>query len=213
MISPKDVQEYLELLQRRPLDETPDSMLEVIRDPEVLLSYSREHQVRLGIVYQSSRHLYVVDLVRNKAGDLFPYERLLKTVSGSSVVIVPFREDRLVLLKQFRHALGAFQYCFPRGFAEEGISPAENAKKELWEELNCKAGEPELLGQVVADSGICGEKVWVFRCAVGEPHTDGIYENISSCIEVSLPEVKQMVRQGLINDGFTLSALTLLENR
>lgn len=208
----QELQEYLTLISQRPLEYAQGGLMEIVVDPVLLEAYSKEHQTKLGIVYQSSRHIYVVDLVRDKAGNLFPYERLLKTVTGSSVVVVPFYEDKVVLLEQFRHALGEFQYCFPRGFAEAGISPMDNARKELQEELKCHSGTPELLGQVVADSGICGEKVWVFRCSITQPHTDGIYENIQSCITVPLSELQEMVRKGEINDGFTLSAITLLQN-
>lgn len=207
------LQEYLNLLRQRPLPLAEGSLLEIIDDPAILEAYSRDHQTPLGIVFRSSRHIYVVDLVRDKTGRMFPYERLLKAVTGSSVVAVPVYGDRVVLLEQYRHALGEFQYCFPRGFAEEGLSPGENAVKELEEELNCRAGTPELLGQVVADSGICGEKVWVFRCPVSRPCTDGIYENIKSYITVTVPELTRMVRRGQINDGFTLSAIALLREK
>ena len=206
----QQLQEYLTLLHQRPPVHTDSALLEIIDDPALLEAYSLEHQIELGIVFRSNRHIYVVDLVRDKSGRLFPYERLLKAVTGSSVVIIPFYEDQVVLLEQYRHALGEFQYCFPRGFAEEGVSPSENAVKELREELKCCPGRPELLGQVVADSGICGEKVWVFRCSITKPYTDGIYENIRSYTTVTLPELLQMVRRGQINDGFTLSAITLL---
>lgn len=206
----QQLQEYLTLLRQRPPVHTDGALLEIIDDPILLDAYSLEHQIELGIVFRSSRHIYVVDLVRDKTGRLLPYERLLKTVTGSSVVAIPFYEDRIVLLEQYRHALGEFQYCFPRGFAEEGITPSENVVKELQEELKCCPGTPELLGQVVADSGICGEKVWVFRCPITKPYTDGIYENIRSYITVTRSELMQLVRNGQINDGFTLAAIALL---
>jgi len=206
----QDWKEYLALLRQHP-GEAGD-MLRTVDDPELLTAYSEAHGVRLGIVYKSRWHTLVVDLVRDRAGQLRTYERLLKTVSGSSVVAIPFHGEKLVLLKQFRHALGGYQYCFPRGFAEPGIPPAENARKELREELNCQPAEPTLLGQVVADSGICGEKVWVFRCDISMPRTDGKYENIEGHMEITLPELLQMVRSGQINDGFTLSAIALLQN-
>lgn len=212
MTSAQDLQEYFALLKHRPLEHSESAMLEIIQDPQFLENYSKQHHVKLGIIYRSSKHIFVVDLVKDKSGNIFPYERLLKTATGSSVVVVPFYNGNIILLKQFRHALGEFQYCFPRGFAEEGISPSENATKELQEELNCSVGQPTLLGQVVADSGLCGEKVWVFRCDIDDPKTDGFYENIASYKEVSFNTLIQLVRSGQINDGFTLSAIALLQS-
>lgn len=204
------LQEYLQLLEQRGPEYTCDEVIEPVQDPLLLEKYSRETGMKLGIRYRGVRHILVVDLVRHRDGTLHPYERLLKTVTGSSVVIVPHRGEKLVLLKQFRHALGDYQYCFPRGFAEEGLQPAENAKKEISEELGCECTDLQLLGRMVADSGICGEPVWVYGCQVDQPAVAQFYENITGCIEVTVEEITQMVRDGKINDGFTLSAMTLL---
>ena len=206
MTTREELQEYLSLLRCRNLIHQPGDMLEVVEDPDMLEAYSKENHVRLGICYRSKWHIMVVDLVRNSAGRLFTYERLLKTQTGSSVVVIPRHGEKLVLLHQYRHAMSGYQYCFPRGFAEAGISPLENARKEIREELNCGCDRVESLGTMVADSGICGEPVWICQCEIQAPAVDGIYESIASYIEVTDEELEKMIRDGMITDGFTLSA-------
>ena len=72
----------------------------------------------------------VVDVVRAKNGSLFAYERLMNRVMRGAVVIVPYYNGKYILLRQYRHALREYQYGFPRGFGEEGMSAKENAGKE-----------------------------------------------------------------------------------
>lgn len=209
----KDLQRYLCFLKERGFRYETNEVLEIIDDINMLVDYSKAHGVKLGIIYESPFHIFVVDLVRNKAGKLFPCERLVKTAVGNSVVVVPFREGKIILLKQFRHALGDYQYCFPRGFGEPDISPEENARKEIGEELNCTSSDYVFLGNTVADSGVCGEKICVFCCNVDEPTVNVLDENIESYIAVTDSELLEMIGQGKINDGFTLSAVALMKGK
>lgn len=205
----KEMQEYVAFLHRRNFHYKTDSVLQLIDDPDLLADYSVRNGVRLGIIYQSRFHTMVVDLVRKQDGTLLPYERLVKTAEGNSVVMVPFCGGKIILLKQFRHALGDFQYCFPRGFGEPGLSPEENARKEIREELNCDAQDFRLLGHTVADSGVCGEKVHIFRCTVTNPSVDILQENIAAYTAVTESELRDMIRSGQIDDGFTLAAAAM----
>ena len=53
-------------------------------------------------------------------------------------VCVPVFEGRFVLLRQYRHAIREFQYGFPRGFGEAGVSVEENVREEIQEETECR---------------------------------------------------------------------------
>lgn len=53
-----------------------------------------------------------------------------------AVVIVPYhkQEEKLVVIKEFRVALGGYQYGFPAGLVDKGESVEEAGKRELYEE-------------------------------------------------------------------------------
>jgi len=53
-----------------------------------------------------------------------------------AVVVVPFHrlEEKLVIIKEFRVALGDYQYGFPAGLVDRGESIAQAGKRELLEE-------------------------------------------------------------------------------
>ncbi|WP_457554222.1 NUDIX hydrolase [Desulfobacula sp.] len=53
-----------------------------------------------------------------------------------AVVIVPFhmQEKKLVMIKEFRVALGGYQYGFPAGLIDKGETIEQAGKRELFEE-------------------------------------------------------------------------------
>lgn len=78
--------------------------------------------------------VYTIDKDNNK--NYFAYERIIpKAKNNSSVVIVPIYEDKIILLKQYRHALRDYQYSLPRGYGEDTVQVENNVKKELSEEI------------------------------------------------------------------------------
>lgn len=133
------IEKYLELSRTCTELFAQSEELPLVLDPKELYAFAQKSGRRIGIVYESHYHLMVVDVVRAKNGSLFAYERLMNRVMRGAVVIVPYYNGKYILLRQYRHALREYQYGFPRGFGEEGISAKENAGKELWEELGVQA--------------------------------------------------------------------------
>ena len=121
------IEKYLELSRTCPELFAQSEELPLVLDPKELYAFAQKSGRRIGIVYESHYHLMVVDVVRAKNGSLFAYERLMNRVMRGAVVIVPYYNGKYILLRQYRHALREYQYGFPRGFGEEGISAKENA--------------------------------------------------------------------------------------
>lgn len=205
----EEIEQYLSFLNQYNLMYKDYDILQPVTDPDELIEYSRIHGKKLGIIYRSDYNIFAVDLVRNSKGELFTYERIVKAAKGNSVVIIAKYNNSFVLINQFRHALGTYQIAFPRGYGEPDISVEANAAKEIQEELNADAYDIKLLGAVVADSGICGEKVNVVLCSVNAPLTDGVYEGIKNILLFSESELREAISKGMINDGFTLAAYSL----
>lgn len=194
-----------------PPDSEDPAALRIVTDRAAVLQYEASAEGRpIGIAYSSPYNQLLVDLVEDGQGRRFAYERVVPAAKNA-VVVVPRFEGDFVLLRQFRHALRDYQLCFPRGYGEPGVSACDNAEKELFEELKVwPLGPMRHLGSVVADSGLSGGRIEVFACDVPAPNPDVGYEEIDSCIIVSPAELDELIADGQIDDGFTLSALTLL---
>ena len=202
--------EYLELVKERPEEFAPSSSMEIVLDEESVAEFERNTGMQIGVAYRSPYHILVVDLVRDAPGHLIAYERLIPASVGKSVVAIPLYGEKLVLLKQYRHALRGYQIAFPRGFGEDGLTAVENAEKELREEIGATVVEARSLGRVVANSGISGDKAEVVFCKVSEFEVKPGYEGISEAICLSSDELCELIANEGIDDGFTLSAWALL---
>ena len=121
----KEWRDYLDLAEERPELFKASSRLQIIMDYESVQQFERNTDKKIGVVYRSAYNLLVVDLVENMKGERFAYERLIPAVKKGAIVSIPVYDDKFVLLKQYRHAMRAFQYAFPRGFGEEGLSAEE----------------------------------------------------------------------------------------
>lgn len=202
--------QYQSLIQDRPEAFADTGSIHIVTDPKAVAEFQKKTGCTIGVVYSSPYHLMVVDLVYEQEGKYFAYERILSTVKKGAIVAIPRYHDNFLLLKQYRHALRDYQYAFPRGFGEEGVSATDNVRKELQEELSARISEVKFLGTCVADSGLCGDKVNVFSCVVEDFSINKGHEGISDVIRLSPEELKQWMRSGKLNDGFTLSAYSLL---
>lgn len=204
---------YLELIQERPQMFVNEGELVILTDEDVVEQFERETGKTIGVVYESPFHLMVVDLVKNPQGQCFAYERLMPAVGTGAVVAIPVLENKFVLLHQYRHALRRKQFAFPRGFAEPGISSAQNVLKELKEELGANVKSSQLIGTVVADSGIDGNEVSVYLCELENAELHYQYEGIENIELLTPEELECWIADGKIDDGFTLAAFCLYMTR
>lgn len=131
---------------------------------------------------------------------------------GPSVVIVPMVDaSHVVLIRQYRHAVGEWLWEVPAGSIDRGETPEEAAIRECHEETGLRPARVVALGTFLATPGYCDERMLFFRAeglhdpgAVAARDPD---EVIQPCT-VPLAEARAMVARGEIRD--LKSALALL---
>ncbi len=105
-----------------------------------------------------------------------------------AVVIVPFhiQEKKLVVIKEFRVALGGYQYGFPAGLVDSGETVEQAGQRELFEETGLTL--TNLLQQspaIFSSSGLTDESIsLLFVECEGRPTTR--FNETSEDIEVIL---------------------------
>jgi len=128
-----------------------------------------------------------------------------------AVLIVPVLEgDRLVMIRNYRVAVGEALWEFPAGTLEPGEPPIDTAARELAEETGYVAGSIEPLGRFYTSPGFTDELMHVFvaRDLVSGPQQLEPHEEI----EVSThgrSDVDSMVHTGRLVDGKSIAALLL----
>lgn len=217
----KKIDEYLELVQKYPnaFDNSGDE-LEIITDRNTLYNEQKNLYVMadlkkqphewydLGIVAQDAWVVVLRDLVRFPNGRYGGYIRILNRksqleCSGKDVVILIKHKDTLLLIKHFRHDDRNWHWECPRGFGESGLTPEENAFKEVQEETGLKVVD---IIQLNKDN----DRVTYFLAnCIGSVNKADKTESISEYRFVSALEFKQMIINGSVNDQYTIKAFSL----
>lgn len=131
-----------------------------------------------------------------------------------AVAVVPFdAKGNVLLIKQFRPALGEYLIEIPAGTLEAGEPPLACAKRELIEEIGFAAKKWKRLGAIALAPGYTSEiihlyKAWDLRPDHAEQDED---EHIDAPVAYSPNALKAAMRSGKIRDAKTLSALHLCE--
>ncbi|MBX2867394.1 MAG: 2,3-bisphosphoglycerate-independent phosphoglycerate mutase [Acidiferrobacterales bacterium] len=132
---------------------------------------------------------------------------------GGSVVVAMDSEERVCLIKQFRHAAGGWIWEFPAGLLESGEEPEKAAMRELQEETGCTSAELISLGSMLSSPGFCTERLHLFLAkdvVKGEPRPEK-YEFIETHW-LPLDTIFKMADTGEIDDAKTVVTLFRLKS-
>ncbi len=130
-----------------------------------------------------------------------------------AVAIVPLSAPgRVLLIRQWRHAIGQWLLEVPAGTLEAGESPADCARREVREEIGHEAGRIEPLVTFFTTPGFTDERMYAFvawdlRPAPAEGDADEVIE----AVEVDSAEALAMCLDGRIADGKTIACLLAAE--
>jgi ADP-ribose pyrophosphatase len=128
-----------------------------------------------------------------------------------AVTIVPVLDDgRLVLVQNWRIAVGGPLWELPAGKLEPGEPPIDTARRELQEETGYTAECMRPIGRYYTSPGFADELMHAFVATgllPGEAHPEPGEE--VSATAFSLDEIQHMIESGELIDGKTLAALHL----
>lgn len=135
---------------------------------------------------------------------------------GPSVVLVPVRDDGLVLLiRQYRASVDRELWEIPAGSVEHGESPDDAAARECEEETGFRPGRVERIRGLYPAPGFCDEELIFYRVSdLQSPPPDSPFKaDEDEYIQVkpfTLEEARAMVTRGEIVDLKTAYGLTLV---
>ena len=127
------------------------------------------------------------------------------------VVILPIdSKGNVLLVRQFRHAVGKELLELPAGSIDPGETPEQAAVRELREETGYKPGKLERLGGFYAAPGYCTEYLHFFRATQFEksPLTAEDTDEIE-VVPISPADVPGLVASGQICDAKTIAGFRI----
>lgn len=131
----------------------------------------------------------------------------------NGVIIVPITsDDRIILVRQFRHPVRMWMLELPRGARDAGESPEDAAGRELHEETGHAVDSFHSLGRVAPDSGQLSSVPYVIAARVhpaGPPDREKT-ETIDRTVAMPYPVLRAACERGEILDGYTLAGVLRL---
>lgn len=128
---------------------------------------------------------------------------------GGAVIVALDADERVCLLRQFRHAAGGWITELPAGKIDNREPPLACAKRELAEEAGVKARRWKSLGQLFSSPGVLTEVIHVYLardlslCNAGaESH------EVFETRWVPLAEAASLAADGRLQDAKTIIGLT-----
>jgi ADP-ribose pyrophosphatase len=149
-----------------------------------------------------------VDQIRTSQG----VEALREIVENGGAVAVVAVDDqqRVVLVKQYRHAIRAVITEVPAGKLDGDEDPLEGAQRELGEETGFRAGRWQSLSSIYPSPAWSTEYIYLYLATELIPGPMAM--DVDEAIEVvllPLAEAIELVRSGVITDAKTVAALLL----
>lgn len=130
---------------------------------------------------------------------------------GAAAIIPFIDEENIILVEQFRLALNKNLLEIPAGKLDKGEEPIKCAKRELQEETGYIANNLEYLGCMATAPGFCDEIIYLYKASdltIGNKNEDD--DEFTNVKIVNINKVKEMIKNGEIIDGKTISIFTYL---
>ncbi len=152
---------------------------------------------------QLGRFELVLDTVE-EAGKTYPYSYVSMK---RSVGVLAFAGEELILIRQYRHALGTYEVEIPGGGVEEGEDPRETARRETEEETGHHVSSLCELGTYYPSPGATNEicTLYLAQCdEAGKRAAEPLeYLEVLRC---STTEFEKMIADGSFRHSMGLVA-------
>ncbi|XXQ69074.1 NUDIX hydrolase [Neisseriaceae bacterium B1] len=147
------------------------------------------------------------DQIRLPNGNV--HTRIVVRHPGAACVLAVTADEKVVLVRQWRHAAGKAMLEIPAGKLDEGEDPAQCALRELGEETPYTAERVEKILSFYSAPGFCDEVLHVYR-AININKNSTLSPDDDELVETELlskDEARAAMASGEICDGKTLIAL------
>jgi ADP-ribose pyrophosphatase len=156
-------------------------------------------------------HLTVEDFVLPNG---HPMEIEIVRHPGASAIVPLTAEGDVILIRQYRHAVGGYIYEVPAGKLDPGEAPQVCAARELTEEAGVVAGRLTHLASIVTTPGFTDEVIHLYLAEDLTPAaTAHESDEVITLLRRPLAESLAMIARGEITDGKSICALFLADRR
>jgi len=133
---------------------------------------------------------------------------------GASAIVPIMENDQVLMLKQYRHAVGKPIWEIPAGTFDGKEDPLVCAQRELTEETGYTAMHWDRLGAITPGPGYSDEIIHLFMASGLSPAKQALdQDEIVEVHTLPLVQVVDMIKGGQIQDAKTIAAIFLTLSR
>ena len=138
------------------------------------------------------------------------YKREIVEHKGSAVIVPVFEDNRVALVRQYRHAAGDYLLEIPAGTLNKGEDPKLGARRELEEEIGVTSENIEKLAEFYVSPGFLTEKMNVYLATNLKKARQNLEEDEILTIEkLTFEKAYEKIRSNEIKDAKTICGLIM----
>jgi len=131
---------------------------------------------------------------------------------GASAIVALTERGGLLMLRQYRHAIGSDIWEIPAGTLTPGEDPLKGAQRELLEETGFVARNWRQLGEILPVPGYSDERIHLYAASsLVSVAPDLDHDEVITVHELTPMTAFSMIKEGAIQDAKTIAALFLAE--
>jgi 8-oxo-dGTP pyrophosphatase MutT (NUDIX family) len=133
---------------------------------------------------------------------------VIEVPDWTNMVIIT-KDEQIVLVKQYRHALGTTTLELPGGILENGELPKASAIREMQEETGYVSDEVTFLMKISPNPALNNNSAYFFMAKNAEKLTNTKFDPFEDIIieTFSKEELKQLLIEGKLQHGVQLGAI------
>ena len=161
------------------------------------------------VIYENPWVNLYADKVRFPDGRTIEKHHILEFEKEAVAVLVENIRGEILFVHAYRYTTGSIEWEIPAGGVDSGEDIIQAAKREALEETGCQTADHQLLYTYHPMNGISNKVFHIVKARATTESGEFDRNEVKAVKWLAPVEVRRMIAERTISDGFSLTALLL----